>query len=162
MRRPIKFVLVVALCGVIFAALVFLPRTFQSLQVLRVQGRDMEPTLHEGDLLLGTRRFDQLRRGDIVSFRYPPDPSNTFIKRIVGLPGEIIEMKDGKVLVNGQELEENYLNPQLNRLRYNSIPAKIPEGEYYVMGDNRDNSNDSRFWGPLPKGLIQTKIIFHY
>lgn len=162
MRRQIAFVLIIVLCGIIFVALAFLSSTFKSLQVLRVQGRDMEPTLHERDLLLGTTRFDQLRRGDIVSFRYPPDPSTTFIKRIVGLPGEVIEIKDGRVLVNGQELEENYLNPQLNRFRYNSIPAKIPEGEYYVMGDNRDNSNDSRFWGPLPKELIQSKVIFHY
>jgi len=122
----------------------------------------MEPTLHEGALIIVTKRLDQLRRSDIVSFRYPADPSKIFIKRVIGLPGEVIEINDGKVLVNGQELQENYINPQLNRFRYNSIPAKIPEGKYYVMGDNRDNSNDSRFWGPLSQELIQTKLAFHY
>jgi signal peptidase I len=163
MRRfYIKLIAIVAICVMIIVALAFLPDSLRSLQLLRVQGKDMEPTLHEGDQILVTKRIEQLRRGDIVIFRYPGNPSKSFTKRVVGLPGELIEIRDGKVLVNGQDLQENYLDSQLNRFPYRAGPKRVPEGKCYVMGDNRDNSNDSRVWGPLPKELIQGKVLFHY
>jgi signal peptidase I len=163
MRRSyIKPIAIVTIGVIIIVTLAFLLSTLPSVQLLRVQGKDMEPTLHEGDRILVTKRIEQLRRGDIVIFLYPADPSKSFIKRVVGLPGELIEISDGKVLVNGQVLQENYLDAQLNRFPYKASPRRIPEGRYYVMGDNRDNSNDSRFWGPLPKDLIQSKVLFHY
>jgi signal peptidase I len=158
----IKLIAVVAICVIIIVALLLLPASLRSIQLLRVQGKDMEPTLHEGDRIIVTKQIEQLRRGDIVIFRYPADTSKSFIKRVVGLPGELIEITDGKVLVNGQDLQENYLDPQLNRFLYKGTPSRIPAGTYYVMGDNRDNSNDSRFWGPLSKELIQSKVVFHY
>lgn len=161
-RFYIKVIAIVAICMISIGALAFLLGSFRSLHLLRVQGKDMEPTLHEGDLILVTKRIEQLRRGDIVIFRYPGDPSKSFIKRVVGLPGEVIEIREGKVLVNGQYLQEDDLDSQLNRFPYKGTPTRIPEGKYYVMGDNRDNSNDSRFWGPLSKELIQSKVAFHY
>lgn len=161
-RSHTKLIVIVTICVIIVIALVFLLSTLPSVQVLRAQGKDMEPTLHDGDRILVTKRIEQLRRGDIVIFRYPADPSKSFIKRVVGLPGELIEISDSKVLVNGQVLQENYLDAQLNRFPYKANLKRIPEGKYYVMGDNRDNSNDSRMWGPLPKELIQSKVLFHY
>lgn len=88
MRRfYIKQIAIVGICVVIICALAFLTVTLRSIQLLRIQGKDMEPTLHEGDRILVTKRIEQLRRGDIVIFRYPADPSKSFIKRVVGLPG---------------------------------------------------------------------------
>lgn len=162
MRRFYIKMIAVGICAIIIGAFAFLPTTLRSIQLLRIQGKDMEPTLHEGDRILVTKRVEQLRRGDIVIFRHPADPSKSFIKRVVGLPGELIEISDGKVLVNGQSLQENYLDSQLNTFPYKGIATRIPEGKYYVMGDNRDNSNDSRFWGPLSRELIQSKVAFHY
>ncbi len=162
MRRQTKLAIIVTTCLIVIVSLALLLRIFPSFWVMRVHGKDMEPTLHDGYLILVTRRLDPLRRGDILSFRYPADPSQTFIKRVVGLPGEIIAIQDGKVLVNGQDLQEDYLDPQLNRFPHTWVGTKIPEGKYYVMGDNRDSSNDSRFWGPVPKELIQGKVAFHY
>src|SRR5215470_9446469 len=115
MRPEIKLVIIVTICVILIVPLILLLRALPSVRVLRIQGRDMEPTLHEGALVIVTKRLDQLRRSDIVSFRYPADPSKIFIKRVIGLSGEVIEINDGKVLVNGQELQENYINPQLNR-----------------------------------------------
>ncbi len=122
----------------------------------------MEPTLHDGDRILVTKRIEQLRRGDIVIFRYPFEPSKSFVKRVVGLPGEVIEIKDGRVFINGNYLAENYVDAQLNRFLHNANPERIPSGKWYVMGDNRDNSNDSRAWGPLPEDLIESKMLLHF
>ena len=95
MRRfYIKLIAIVGICVIIIVALAFVPATLRSLQLLRVQGKDMEPTLHEGDRILVTKRIEQLRRGDIVIFQYPADPSKSFIKRVVGLPGELIEISE--------------------------------------------------------------------
>jgi signal peptidase I len=163
MRRfYIKVIAIVAVCVTIIGASAFLLGSFRSLHLLRVQGKDMEPTLYEGDRILVTKRIEQLRRGDIVIFRYPGDPSKSFIKRVVGLSGELIEIREGKVLVNGQYLQEDYLDSQLNRFPHNAIPKLIPADKYYMMGDNRDNSNDSRAWGALPQELLQGRLIFHF
>lgn len=153
---------IVAICMLVIIAATFLLGSFRSLHLVKVQGKDMEPSLYEGDLILVTKRIEQLRRGEIVTFRYPADPSKIFIKRVVGLPGELIEIREGKVLLNGQYLQEDYLDSQLNRFPHNAIPKRIPTGKYYVMGDNRDNSNDSRAWGALPQELLQSRMVFHF
>jgi signal peptidase I len=113
-----------------------------------------------------------IRRGDIVVFKYPDEPARDFIKRVIGLPGETIELRNKKVLVNGQPLEEGYVHfleashetGEITsfdvRERYG--PVQVPEGQYFVMGDNRDNSQDSRYWGFLPRHYIKGKALMIY
>jgi signal peptidase I len=113
-----------------------------------------------------------IRRGDIVVFKFPNEPERDFIKRVIGLPGETLELRNKKVYVNGQPLDEPYvhfLEPASDsdevtrfdvRERYG--PVRVPDGHYFVMGDNRDNSQDSRYWGFLPRGFIKGKALMIY
>jgi signal peptidase I len=121
---------------------------------------------------LGLLPVRDVRRGDIVVFKYPDEPERDFIKRVVGLPGETLELRNKKVFVNGQALDEPYvhfLEPATDgqettsfdvRERYG--PVRVPEGQYFVMGDNRDNSQDSRYWGFLPRSYIKGKALMIY
>jgi signal peptidase I len=122
----------------------------------------MLPGLKEGDHALFSRRFDGPARGDIVVFYYPADPSQSYIKRIIGLPNDELEIRQGKVLINGQNIDEPYVDARLNVSARSYGPRKIPADNYFVMGDNRDNSNDSRFWGPLPRKFIYARFIRKY
>jgi len=112
-------------------------------------------------------------RGDIVVFKYPDEPDRDFIKRVIGLPGETIELKNKKVHVNGTPLDEPYvhfLTPPSNDyqevtsfdLRERFGPVTVPAGHYFVMGDNRDNSQDSRYWGFLPRHYVKGKALLIY
>lgn len=101
----------------------------------------------------------QPRRGDVVIFEYPKDISRDFIKRVIGLPGETVEIRQGKVYINGQLMPEPF-GP--NPGSYSAPPVTVPAGEVYVMGDNRNNSSDSHIWGPLPINLIIGKALASY
>ena len=122
----------------------------------------MLPGLKEGDHAIFSRSFDGLARGDIVVFHYPLDPSKSYIKRIIALPNDELEIREGKVLINGQSIDEPYVDARLNISARSYGPLKIPADNYFVMGDNRDNSNDSRFWGPLPPKFIYARFIRKY
>ncbi|NPV52159.1 MAG: signal peptidase I [Firmicutes bacterium] len=110
-----------------------------------VQGSSMEPTLHNGERLLVNKfiyRFREPARGEIVVFRYPFDPRRKFIKRVIGVPGDRMEIRDGSVFLNGSKLDEPYTLD----LTYGTYgPEVVPEGRVFVLGDNRNNSEDSRF-----------------
>lgn len=143
-------------------------------QNFKVEGSSMEPTLHHGQYLLVNkaayagmdvsfpaqllamlpegsdtvlRPFGAPNRGDIVVFRYPRDPSRDFIKRVVALPGEKVEVRSGIVYVNDQRLEEPYV---LENPTYSREASEVPEDNFFVLGDNRNNSSDSHVWGPVP------------
>jgi signal peptidase I len=154
----------------LFSSLLFLVLLASSCSVIRrgavkpikVEGIAMEPALKNGDRLLVDRNVDKLERGDIVTFYYPADPSKSYIKRVVGLPGEAIEIRDGKVLINGNKLDEPYVASENNRVLSGRGEIKIPIDNYYVLGDNRDNSNDSRMWGPLQRKFIYGKFVHKY
>ncbi len=113
-----------------------------------------------------------IRRGDIVVFKYPDEPERDFIKRVIGLPGETLELRNKKVYINGQPLEEGYvhfLEPVSEGQEITSIdlrerygPVQVPQGQYFVMGDNRDNSQDSRYWGFLPEHYIKGRALMIY
>jgi signal peptidase I len=117
-----------------------------------------------------------VKRGHVVVFKFPEDPSRDFIKRVIGLPGEKVEIRDKQVLIDGRPLDEPYvhfLEPPLRRddpeygLRAESIrdnwgPEVVPEGQLFVMGDNRDNSRDSRFWGFLPRDQVKGRALLVY
>lgn len=128
------------------------------LQPIRVEGLAMEPTLRNGDRALTTRVFDQLERGDIVGFKYPRNESKSFVMRIVGLPGERIEMVEGTVSINGRTIDDSYVDRE-HRSSDTWGSRTIPEGEYFMMGDNRRNSDDSRTWGTVRRDLIWAKVI---
>jgi signal peptidase I len=122
-----------------------------------------------GRALLPVRDVD---RGDIVVFKYPDEPERDFIKRVIGLPGDTLELRAKKVYVNGQPLDEPYihfLTPASEGSEVTSMdvrerygPVTVPANQYFVMGDNRDNSQDSRYWGFLPRTYIKGKALMIY
>ncbi|MFQ6059279.1 MAG: signal peptidase I [Anaerolineae bacterium] len=132
-------------------------------QNFRIEGSSMEPNLHAGQYLIinkfAYRWLHPPQRGDIIVFEYPRAPNRDFIKRVIGLPGEKVEIRQGRVYINDQPLEE----PYLSRLgTYSWGPQVVGEDEYFVLGDNRNNSSDSHTWGMLPKGNIVGKAWISY
>ncbi|MEA3345366.1 MAG: signal peptidase I [Chloroflexota bacterium] len=130
-------------------------------QATQIYGQSMEPNLHAGQRLIVEKvsyRFHPPHRGDIVVLRLPSQ-SNFLIKRVVGLPGETIEIRDHQVLINGQPLNESYLSRPSRR----SIPPRhIPEGSVFVLGDNRNFSNDSRSFGPVSLSNVVGRAWIRY
>jgi len=133
-------------------------------QPVKVEGTSMNPLLSDQERIFINKfvyRFEPIERGDVVVFWYPLDRSKSFIKRVVGLPGETVEIRAGHVYVNGQELLDQYVpSGYLDGSNYSS--RRIPHDEYFVMGDHRDSSNDSRVFGPVPRGYIYGKAVFAY
>jgi len=168
-RRRIAVAVVVAVGAVgVYLLLPVLTVVFVA-QPIRVAGSAMAPTLKNGDRILVSKQLGTLERGDIVVFYYPEDPTKSFIERIIGLPGDTIDADlEGHVTINSQILQEAYLDPSLNkaaRSRWNKVRSEwkeIKPGYYFVMGDNRDASNDSRSWGVVPLNLIYGKYVFRY
>jgi len=121
----------------------------------------MEPTLQVEDKIIVNKlvyRFKDPERGDIVVFQHPMlDPKLDYIKRVIGLPGETLEIKDSTVYINGEPLKEDYLPEDLRFMDFG--PVTIPENSYFMMGDNRNNSQDSRVWGTLPREYIIGKAF---
>lgn len=157
--RDLIFALMIAALVIVFIV-----------QPVKVEGTSMLPRLHDGERIFVNKLiyYDEYRwapkveRGDIVVFWFPDDPSKSYIKRVVGLPGDTVELREGNVLINGGLLNENYLDPRSN-LSTRSAPAVYVKPNYYfVMGDNRDNSSDSRSWGLVPKKYIYGKALFRY
>jgi len=130
-------------------------------QPLRVEGVAMAPALNNGDKVLMLKQIKQLNRGEIVAHLYPEDTSKSYIKRIIGLPGETLEIREGRVFINGQLLEEPYM-PAENFSHDTLEPVQITAGHYFVLGDNRRNSSDSRYWGTVPRALIYGKYWYRY
>ena len=130
-------------------------------ELYMVEGPSMRPTLVNSERLVVNKfiyRFKQPERGDVLVFRYPRDPSRDFIKRVIAVAGDTIEIKDGRVFLNGQLQNEPYI---LEKTRSSYSLATVPEGTIFVMGDNRNNSEDSRFKdvGFVPFDLIKGKAV---
>lgn len=131
------------------------------LQSYRVTGECMEPNLFPGERILGTRvAISQgISRGDVVIFAPPFQCDTALVKRVIGLPGEVLEIRNSRVFVNDARLDE----PYLRRSWHDDRPAeRIPDHTFFVMGDNRDDSSDSRSWGLLPESNIQAKAWIRY
>jgi len=136
----------------------------------------MEPTLLVGDYILtnnSTYRVQDPQRGDIIVFKYPQDESRDFIKRIIGTPGDAIQIRGHQVLLNGKPLEEPYVKPRAPALAhvgqsghcayaYGCEITAVPPDSYFVMGDNRDNSQDSRYWGFVRRDKIVGRAFTIY
>ena len=142
-----------------------------AVQPVVVEGSSMLPQLHDGERLLVNKlvyynikgvSWGHLERGDIVVFWYPKEPDKSYVKRIIGLPGERVEVRNGKVLINGTELKEDYLDDINNQGVSTLSEKKVDPHHFFVMGDNRDNSSDSRYWGLVPEKYIYGKAFFRY
>jgi signal peptidase I len=151
--RDVLFAIATAIFIVIFV-----------IQPVKVEGTSMQPRLVDQERIFVNRfiyRFENIRRGDIVVFWYPRDTNKSFIKRVVAVPGDVIEIRNGAVYVNGSEVKEPYLKPEF-RDNESFHKAVVPPEQYFVLGDHRNSSNDSRNWGFVPKSLIYGKAIFRY
>ena len=165
-------------------------------QPVKVEGTSMEPNLHNGERIFVNKLIyyglPKLQRGDIIVFWYPDNPSKSYIKRIIGLPGEAVVLCNSHVFINGTQLDEPYIDPKRNVsfsnpnyptptppppilgqafFKYcdnpqsgatNIPPPPVPNHYYFVMGDNRDASSDSRSWGLVPEKYIYGKALFRY
>ena len=133
-------------------------------QPVKVEGTSMLPELVDQERIFVNKfvyRIEKIARKDIVVFWYPRDPNKSFIKRIVGMPGDMVEVRRGVVYVNGEKLAEPYLIPEHRDTR-SYPPLKVEAGHYYVLGDHRNMSNDSRMWGLVPERYIYGKAVFRY
>ena len=145
-------VIAVVVCVVLIAYVV---------QAFKVQGTSMSPVLADGERILVNKfiyYFGEIDRGDVVVFWYPEDPELSFIKRVVALPGESVEIKKGSVYVEGRLVDEPYVIPR-NADQRSYPPLQIRPGHYFVLGDNRRGSNDSRSWGLVPARYIYGKAF---
>ncbi len=154
---------------VVLAAVIFLLVYLFLWQPHRIKGRSMEPNFHDVELILTNRvsyRIREPQRGDVVVFRAPMREDRDYIKRIIGLPGDKVMVKEGRVYINGKLLEEPYLpsNVYTKPGFYLSegVEKIVPPRSYIVMGDNRDHSSDSREWGPVPFRNIIGKAWLRY
>ncbi len=133
-------------------------------QPVQVEGTSMMPRLYDHERIFINKfvyRFEPIHRGDIVVFHYPLDPSKSYIKRVIGLPGEWVSIREGAVEVNGKPLAEHYVPPSY--LDHDSYPPVCVEpNHYYVLGDHRESSNDSRVWGTVDRSFIYGKAAFVY
>ena len=157
---------------VIFAGVIAILIVGFVVQPVRVEGQSMMPKLHDQDRIFVNKFIYPLRewigdkepikRGDIVVLLYPDDPSKSYIKRVVGLPGEEVNVENGRLYINGMQIDEPYLDTEY--LSSDSMPGSVhvKEHHYFVMGDNRRNSSDSRYWGLVPEKYIYGKAIFRY
>lgn len=136
----------------------------------RICSAAMSPALEPGDhiiVALDSHEELDLRYGDVIVFRYPQDPTKDFVKRVIGLGGQVLEIRDKVVFIDGKPLKEPWTTFSSSRIipaevlpRDNLPPTRIPDGTVFVMGDNRDGSNDSRFWGMLPINMIRGKALY--
>ena len=122
-----------------------------------IRGSSMSPAFKDGETAIGVRNVDPIVRGDVIGFRYPRDETKSFIQRVIGLPGEDIEITNGRVAINGRPIEEPYVLPE-NNVPFSLSRRRIADGEYFVMGDNRGNSSDSRNWGTVKRPAIWLKV----
>lgn len=150
---------IIAIIGMAFAVAC----GFQGKDSIVLQGTAMLPSFKEGQRVKIQRlnRFEEpdLKRGDVVVFLFPDDPSKYYIKRLIGLSGETVEIRERKVIVNGQELDEPYVDSRLNLSHRSQEPIFVRPNYYYVLGDNRDNSSDSRIWGLVPERYVYAKVV---
>jgi signal peptidase I len=135
-------------------------------QPVKVEGTSMMPALDDQERIFINKfvyrlNFGSIDRGDMVVFWYPNDPSKSYIKRVIATPGDRVEVDRGSVIVNGNALVESYV-PAEYRDHVSMPLTLVPDGEYFVLGDHRSSSNDSRSWGMVPRRYIYGKAVFVY
>lgn len=147
---------------------IIIPVRYYLIQPFYVKGASMEPNFYDKEYLIIDElsyRFHEPARGDIVVFRYPRDPDEFFIKRVIALPGEKVLIKEGLVYIynkeypQGFELEEEYLPDNVKTYSINEETVSLSQGEYFVLGDNRNSSKDSRSFGPVDRKLVTGRVL---
>ena len=172
---------------VVAGILALFVRTFD-FQAFKIPSGSMEPNLLIGDHLLVNKFLfgptatsleravlpvRDVQRGDVIVFKYPEEPERDFIKRVIGLPGETVELRGRTVYIDGRPIDEPYVQfiepgqpgapaDDGEDVRRKYGPVTVPDGHYFMMGDNRDNSQDSRYWGFLPRGYMKGRAAFIY
>jgi len=138
-------------------------------QLMEVNGSSMEPNFQNKEQIIAEKvslGFKKLQRGEVIIARQPQNPEKLLIKRVIGLPNETIKISQGKVYINEKELDEPYLPKNTTTIEDSTIKEdviyKIPEESYIIMGDNREDSTDSRSWGAVPKDLIVGRALLVY
>ncbi len=164
------FLFVWEITKVVFISLaIILPVRYYLIQPFYVKGASMEPNFHDHEYLIIDEisyRFTPPVRGQVIVFRYPRDPQEYFIKRIIGLPGEEVQIKDGQIIIfnsvhpEGITLEEKYLPADLATYASSDLKIAVGPDEYFVLGDNRNASKDSRSFGPVNKSFVTGKVLF--
>lgn len=145
---------------VVLSAILFLGINAVSARI-RVDGFSMEPTLHNGEFVIVNKlayQFGEPKHGDVIVFRYPRDPDQEYIKRVIGLPGDRVRIINGQVYVNDELIDEPYIAAAP---RYQS-EWSVPKDALFVLGDNRNNSSDSHNWGPVPMEYVIGRALFVY
>ncbi len=154
---------------IVFVGSLFIVIYLFILQPNQVKGASMEPTFISGDYILTSKvtyKFRKPQRGDVIVFKAPKNPDIDYIKRIIGLPGDVVLIRDGDVYINGQLIPDNYTAAKTNTWDNGAIaenqPLPVPPGDIFVMGDNRPRSSDSREFGPVPEDTIIGQVFFRY
>lgn len=148
--------------SILFAVALFLVLRAFVVETFQIPSESMVPTFYKGDRLFASKftyLFRDPYRGEIIIFRSPPNPDLIFIKRVIGLPGDTVEIRGGITYINQRPLEEPFLAAAAIR---DFGPFTVPENSYFVMGDNRNNSSDSRVWGTVPRKNLVAKPILLY
>lgn len=161
--QTVRTAIVETLDACLFAALLSLVIITFVVQAFYIPSGSMEPTLMIDDRILVGKfvyRLGSPHRGDVIVFRYPLNPSRDFVKRVIGLPGDRVRLRDGVVYVGAQALSEKSYTIKPDFGNYG--PVTVPANQYFVLGDNRNNSEDSRFFGYVPRGNIIGKAVFIY
>ncbi len=152
--------------GMFFAVIVVLLLMRSVVTVIRIDGHSMDPTLADGEWVivdLTSKHFQTWQRGDIAILRFPGDPLHSlYVKRVIGLPGDTVQLRNGSVLRNGAVITETYLEPGTpTEEGVVALPDVIPSGEVLVFGDNRSISNDSRYFGLVPEHDLIGKVALY-
>lgn len=168
MKKFFVFVWELAKVALISAAII-IPIRYFLIQPFFVKGASMEPNFEDKQYLIVDElsyRFSSPERGQVIVFRYPRNPQEYFIKRLIGLPGEQVQVKDGKVTIfndenpDGMVLDESYLPDNLETFSDSENKVTVGENEYFVLGDNRGASKDSRYFGTVNKSFVTGKVMF--
>lgn len=167
-RQSVNFVMDI-LETVVFIGSLFIVVYLFVLQPNQVKGASMEPTFHSGEYILTSKityKFRPMERGDVIVFKSPKNPDIEYIKRIIGLPGDKVLIKNGEVYVNDRFIDERYISAKTNLwdggFAKEDVSIIVPSGEIFVMGDNRPRSSDSREFGPVPISSIIGQVFYRY
>lgn len=167
-RQSVNFVMDI-LETVVFIGSLFIVVYLFVLQPNQVKGASMEPTFHSGEYILTSKityKFRPMERGDVIVFKSPKNPDIEYIKRIIGLPGDKVLIKNGEVYVNDRFIDEQYISAKTNLwdggFAKEDVSIIVPGEEIFVMGDNRPRSSDSREFGPVPISSIIGQVFYRY
>lgn len=156
-KKSLKIYFLFWIIGAVLTAIIIIPIRFYIFSPFAIDGEAMSPTYNNGDYLLVNKLSDDFVRGDVVIFKTDQKPGSFFIKRIIGLPLEKVDIQSGRILINGQIFNESYYNGE-------TLPDSsviLGQDQYFVLGDNRGKSSDSRNFGPIVKSNIDGKVFYN-